>query len=125
MIHSAPFGPVGALDAIPAYRLAAGTTLPGLPPLRRLWADAVTDALAAPLACLLKWLSARVVPSAPRVTTRRYAERMPAGTGPSAAYASERRSSTNARSTTSTSTPRATSCGLWRPRGPASPPHAA
>jgi hypothetical protein len=149
MIHSAPFGPVGALDAIPAYRLAAGTTLPGLPPLRRLWADAVTDALAAaaptfvldlrseayaalgpvpaikpravamrgrevarartrsPLACLLKWLSARVVPSAPRVTTRRYAERMPAGTGPSAAYASERRSSTNVG------------------RGPASPPHAA
>ena len=47
MIHSAPFGPVAALDAIPAYRLAAGTTLPGLPPLRRLWADAVTDALAA------------------------------------------------------------------------------
>jgi len=44
-IHSAPFGPVGALDAIPAYRLAAGTTLPGLPPLRRIWADAVTAAL--------------------------------------------------------------------------------
>jgi hypothetical protein len=25
LIHSAPFGPVGALDAIPTYRLAAGT----------------------------------------------------------------------------------------------------
>ncbi|MFT3798564.1 YaaA family protein [Microbacterium sp.] len=47
LIHSAPFGPVSALDAVPAYRLAAGTSLPGLPPLRRLWADAVTAALAA------------------------------------------------------------------------------
>lgn len=46
MIHSAPFGPVGALDGIPAYRLAAGTSIPGLPALRRVWAHAVTDALA-------------------------------------------------------------------------------
>jgi uncharacterized protein len=46
LIHSAPFGPVGALDAIPAYRLPAGVAVPGLPPLRRLWADAVTAALA-------------------------------------------------------------------------------
>ncbi|MFN3950458.1 peroxide stress protein YaaA [Microbacterium sp.] len=45
LIHSAPFGPVGALDGIPAYRLAAGTSLPGLPPLRRIWAGAVTEAL--------------------------------------------------------------------------------
>ncbi|MFJ4037824.1 YaaA family protein [Microbacterium sp. NPDC090007] len=44
-IHSAPFGPVGALDAIPAYRLAAGTSLPGVAPLRRLWAAAVTASL--------------------------------------------------------------------------------
>jgi cytoplasmic iron level regulating protein YaaA (DUF328/UPF0246 family) len=47
VIQSAPFGPIGALDAIPAYRLAAGTALPGLPPLRRVWADAVAEALAA------------------------------------------------------------------------------
>lgn len=47
LIHSAPFGPVGALDRIPAYRLAAGGVLPGVPPLRRHWADAVTAALAA------------------------------------------------------------------------------
>nr|WP_274637479.1 peroxide stress protein YaaA [Microbacterium bovistercoris] len=47
LIHSAPFGPVGALDAIPAYRLAAGTALPGLPPLRRHWAEPVATALAA------------------------------------------------------------------------------
>jgi len=46
-IQSAPFGPIGALDAIPAYRLAAGTSVPGLPPLRRLWADAAGAAIAA------------------------------------------------------------------------------
>lgn len=45
-IHAAPFGPVGAFDAIPAYRLAAGTSLPGIAPLRRHWADAVTAAIA-------------------------------------------------------------------------------
>lgn len=44
VIHSAPFGPIGALDGIPAYRLAAGTSIPGLPALRRVWADAVTAA---------------------------------------------------------------------------------
>ena len=46
LIQSAPFGPVGALDPIPAYRLAAGTALPGIPPLRRHWAAASTAALA-------------------------------------------------------------------------------
>lgn len=45
LVHSAPFGPIGALDGIPAYRLAAGTRLPGLPPLRRVWVDAVSAAL--------------------------------------------------------------------------------
>ncbi|WP_309129615.1 peroxide stress protein YaaA [Microbacterium sp.] len=45
LIHSAPFGPVGALDGIPAYRLAAGTSLPGIAPLRRHWAAATTRAL--------------------------------------------------------------------------------
>lgn len=44
-IHSAPFGPVGALDAIPAYRLGAATSVPGLPPLKRVWADAVSAAI--------------------------------------------------------------------------------
>lgn len=44
-IHSAPFGPIGALDQIPAYRLAAGTSLPGLAALRRHWADATTAAM--------------------------------------------------------------------------------
>lgn len=45
LIHSAPFGPVGALDLIPAYRLAAGTSLPGVAPLRRHWAAATSAAL--------------------------------------------------------------------------------
>jgi cytoplasmic iron level regulating protein YaaA (DUF328/UPF0246 family) len=47
MVHSAPFGPVGALDAIPAYRLSASTSLPGIAPLRRHWAERVTAAIAA------------------------------------------------------------------------------
>ena len=46
LIQSAPFGLVGALDAIPAYRLAAGTSLQELPALRRVWADATATALA-------------------------------------------------------------------------------
>jgi len=46
LIQSAPFGPVGALDGIPPYRLAAGTSLPGVPALRRIWADAVRQAWA-------------------------------------------------------------------------------
>ncbi|CAH0199876.1 hypothetical protein SRABI76_01989 [Microbacterium oxydans] len=45
-IHSAPMGPVGALDPIPAYRLAAGTSLPGIAALRRHWAEATTQAIA-------------------------------------------------------------------------------
>ena len=53
LIHSAPWGPVGALDRIPAYRLGAGASLPGLPPLRRVWGDAVTEALAETSAFLL------------------------------------------------------------------------
>jgi cytoplasmic iron level regulating protein YaaA (DUF328/UPF0246 family) len=45
LIHSAPFGPIGALDPIPGYRLGAGASLPGLAPLRRHWAEPVTSAL--------------------------------------------------------------------------------
>lgn len=45
-IHSAPLGPIGALDPLPPYRLAAGTSLPGVPALRRHWADATTEAIA-------------------------------------------------------------------------------
>lgn len=45
-IHSAPFGPIGALDSIPTYRLAAGTSLPGVAALRRHWSRATTEAMA-------------------------------------------------------------------------------
>ncbi|MDF2509391.1 MAG: peroxide stress protein YaaA [Microbacterium sp.] len=45
-IHSAPLGPVGALDEVPTYRLAAGTSLPGLPALRRHWAEPTSAAIA-------------------------------------------------------------------------------
>ena len=45
LVHAAAFGPVGALDKIPTYRLGAAATLPGLPPLRRVWADAIAAAL--------------------------------------------------------------------------------
>lgn len=46
MIQTALLGPVGALDRIPSYRLAAGVSLPGCPPLRRVWATATTEAIA-------------------------------------------------------------------------------
>jgi len=45
LIHSAPFGPVGALDPIPSYRLGAGIRLPGLASQRQLWAGPVAAAL--------------------------------------------------------------------------------
>jgi cytoplasmic iron level regulating protein YaaA (DUF328/UPF0246 family) len=44
-IHSAVFGPVGALDRIPDYRMSAASRLPGIR-LRALWAPAITRALA-------------------------------------------------------------------------------
>lgn len=47
LVHAAAFGPVGALDKIPTYRLGATASLPGLPPLRRIWADAIAAALLA------------------------------------------------------------------------------
>ncbi|GAA4368219.1 YaaA family protein [Agromyces bauzanensis] len=46
MVHSALFGPVGALDAIPAYRLSHDSHLPGLS-LRSHWRDAIASRLAA------------------------------------------------------------------------------
>ncbi|MEJ1156365.1 YaaA family protein [Microbacterium marmarense] len=44
-IQCAPFGLVGALEKIPSYRLGASASLPGLPSLKRVWADAVSAAL--------------------------------------------------------------------------------
>lgn len=46
LIHSSALGPVGALDGIPSYRLGVSSSLPDLPSPVRVWADAVTAALA-------------------------------------------------------------------------------
>ncbi|MCF6746230.1 peroxide stress protein YaaA [Blastococcus sp. KM273128] len=46
-VGSALFGLVRADDPIPAYRLSAGSTLPGLPTLRALWKPALGPVLAA------------------------------------------------------------------------------
>jgi len=45
-VGSALFGMVGGEDPIPAYRLSAGSTLPGLPTLRTLWRAALSPVLA-------------------------------------------------------------------------------
>ncbi|HYO37588.1 MAG TPA: peroxide stress protein YaaA [Geodermatophilus sp.] len=45
-VGSALFGLVRAGDPIPAYRLSAGCTLPGLPPLRALWRPVLAPVLA-------------------------------------------------------------------------------
>ncbi|TFD31241.1 YaaA family protein [Cryobacterium cryoconiti] len=44
-VHSALFGPIGALDLIPAYRLSSDSKLPDLA-LKKHWAAAVSGALA-------------------------------------------------------------------------------
>ena len=46
-VGSALFGLARATDLIPAYRLSAGSTLPGLPTLRALWQPVLGPALAA------------------------------------------------------------------------------
>jgi uncharacterized protein len=46
-VGSALFGLVRADDPIPAYRLSAGSSLPGLPTLRSLWKPALSPVLAA------------------------------------------------------------------------------
>jgi uncharacterized protein len=45
-VGSALFGFVRADDPVPAYRLSAGSALPGLPTLRALWKPALTPVLA-------------------------------------------------------------------------------
>jgi uncharacterized protein len=45
-VGSAMFGVLRAADAVPAYRLSAGSSLPGLPTLRSLWKPVLTDVLA-------------------------------------------------------------------------------
>ena len=46
-VGSALFGLLRAGDPVPAYRLSAGSLLPGLPPLRALWRPALGPLLAA------------------------------------------------------------------------------
>lgn len=46
VIHAALFGPVGALDPIPAYRLSHDSRVPGRP-LKRHWRTAIAASLAA------------------------------------------------------------------------------
>ncbi len=46
-VGSALLGLVGADDPVPAYRLSAGSALPGLPGLRALWRPALAPVLAA------------------------------------------------------------------------------
>ena len=46
-VGSALFGLVRAEDPIPAYRLSAGSALPGLPTLRAMWKPALSPVLAA------------------------------------------------------------------------------
>jgi cytoplasmic iron level regulating protein YaaA (DUF328/UPF0246 family) len=46
-VGSALFGLVRAEDPIPAYRLSAGSALPGLPTLRAMWKPALSTVLAA------------------------------------------------------------------------------
>lgn len=45
VIHAALFGPVGALDPIPAYRLSHDSKIPGRP-MKRHWNSAVAEVLA-------------------------------------------------------------------------------
>ena len=45
-VGSALFGVLRADDAVPAYRLSAGSSLPDLPTLRSLWKPVLTDVLA-------------------------------------------------------------------------------
>jgi len=46
-VGSALFGLVRAEDPVPAYRLSAGSSLPGLPTLRTIWRPALSPVLAA------------------------------------------------------------------------------
>ncbi|WP_104099708.1 YaaA family protein [Cryobacterium sp. M96] len=56
LVHSALFGPVGALDLLPAYRLSCDSRLPELP-LKKHWAGAVGCVLAGSTGLLLDFRS--------------------------------------------------------------------
>ncbi|OMQ14037.1 hypothetical protein A7K94_0219445, partial [Modestobacter sp. VKM Ac-2676] len=81
-VGSALFGVVRAGDRVPAYRLSAGSALPGLPTLRSLWKPALTDVLTAADELVVDLRSgayAELAPVADAVTVQVLSER-PDGT---------------------------------------------
>src|SRR4051794_1959886 len=77
-VGSALFGLVAADDPIPAYRLSAGSALPGLPGLRTLWRPVLSPARAAPDALVVDLRSGSYAALAPvpgAVTVRVLSER--------------------------------------------------
>ncbi|WP_308468257.1 YaaA family protein [Rathayibacter soli] len=70
VVHSALLGPVGALDAIPAYRMSHDSRLPGIR-LKSHWAESIASALAAETGLILDARSeayARLGPAPRRAT---------------------------------------------------------
>jgi hypothetical protein len=77
-VGSALFGLVRAPDRIPAYRLSADSTLPGLPGLRTLWRPALSPVLAAVAGLVVDLRSgsyAALAPAPGAVTVRVLGER--------------------------------------------------
>jgi cytoplasmic iron level regulating protein YaaA (DUF328/UPF0246 family) len=81
-VGSALFGLVGADDRIPAYRLSAGSSLPGLPTLRSLWRPALSPVLAGldGLVVDLRSGSYAALAPAPRAVTVQVLSERPDGT---------------------------------------------
>ena len=69
-VGSALFGMVRSTDAIPAYRLSAGSVLPGLPTLRALWKPALGPVLAAVDELVVETCAAAPTPRSPRCPAR-------------------------------------------------------
>lgn len=77
-VGSALFGLVRGVDRIPAYRLSAGSALPGLPTLRSLWRPALEPVLAAEQGLVVDLRSgayAALAPVAGAVTVQVLSER--------------------------------------------------
>ncbi|TFC42536.1 peroxide stress protein YaaA [Cryobacterium sp. TMT1-21] len=64
LVHSALFGPVGALDLIPAYRLSCSSKLPEIA-LKKHWAESIARVLAESEGLLLDFRSAGYVALGP------------------------------------------------------------
>ncbi|GGF02001.1 YaaA family protein [Mycetocola zhadangensis] len=68
LVHAALFGPIGALDPIPAYRLSHDSRVPGRP-MKRHWASPIREALAAHDGLLLDMRSEAYVALGPAPAT--------------------------------------------------------